>query len=167
MADGPAVLVIDEGHRRQQLQGRHLGLGPGLALIVGKRLCPRSPPPPTGCRRRRRQCRLFAALADAVANHVGRRLRRRRQVPTRWRSPAARVLGQQRGVEQRRREQLLVNLPLFIVRPFRPSRAPEVCSLTASQRRRPEPRDPEPLRRLASPIRLSKRMTIGETLSCS
>ncbi len=31
---GPAVFVIDEKYRREQLASRHLGLGPGLALVV-------------------------------------------------------------------------------------------------------------------------------------
>ncbi|MCY1440499.1 hypothetical protein D9M71_567780 [compost metagenome] len=35
MADGPAVHVIDEEHRRQQGPGRDLGLGPGCALVIG------------------------------------------------------------------------------------------------------------------------------------
>ncbi|MDT4886866.1 hypothetical protein FQZ97_1232670 [compost metagenome] len=35
MADGPAFLVVDEEDRGQQLAGRHLGLGPALAVIVG------------------------------------------------------------------------------------------------------------------------------------
>jgi len=36
MADGPAALVVDEEHRREQLPGRYPGLGPGVALVVGE-----------------------------------------------------------------------------------------------------------------------------------
>ncbi|MNN34729.1 hypothetical protein D3C81_1485480 [compost metagenome] len=36
MADGPAVLVVDEIDGSKQLPGWHLGLGPGLALVIGK-----------------------------------------------------------------------------------------------------------------------------------
>jgi hypothetical protein len=35
MAHGPAVFVIDEEHRREQLAGGHFGLGPGAALVIG------------------------------------------------------------------------------------------------------------------------------------
>ena len=33
--DRPAVLVVDKVHRRQQLPGRHFGLRPGFALVIG------------------------------------------------------------------------------------------------------------------------------------
>ncbi|MNP38779.1 hypothetical protein D3C76_1323150 [compost metagenome] len=36
MTDRPAVLAIDKIHCREQLPGRHLGLGPGLALVIGE-----------------------------------------------------------------------------------------------------------------------------------
>ena len=43
MADGPAVFVVDKKHRRQQLPGRHLGLGPGRALVIGIQNVPAIP----------------------------------------------------------------------------------------------------------------------------
>ncbi|MNT46455.1 hypothetical protein D3C72_1830980 [compost metagenome] len=35
MTDGPALLVVDEKDGGEHLAGRHLGLAPGLAVVVG------------------------------------------------------------------------------------------------------------------------------------
>ena len=35
MTDGPALFVIDEKHRREQLPGGDFGLRPGRALVIG------------------------------------------------------------------------------------------------------------------------------------
>lgn len=38
--DRPALALVDEEHRGEQLAGRHLGLGPGLAVVVGEQDMP-------------------------------------------------------------------------------------------------------------------------------
>ena len=62
--------------------------------------------------------------------------------------------------------QRLIDLPLFIiVRPFGLKGRRKGVRAIAGQKHSPETRNPEPLRKLAHPIGLWKRLTIGATLS--
>ncbi|MNN48181.1 hypothetical protein D3C81_1626470 [compost metagenome] len=62
--------------------------------------------------------------------------------------------------------QRLIDLPLFIiVRPSGLQGRRKCAPLMAGQKHSPETRNPEPLRKLAHPIGLSKRLTIDATLS--